>query len=184
MSTREPALNRPLQGAGRRPGARFLFAHPAHFIALGAGSGLARLAPGTVATLLAWLTYAGWASSLDNGSRAAVLAGALLLSWWAGTVTARHLDQSDPSAIVCDEIVSFWLILWLLTPASFTAQAVAFVLFRVFDAAKPGPVAWADQLFKARRGEPIGWTQGWGILFDDLVAALCTLFVIAVWRSF
>jgi phosphatidylglycerophosphatase A len=183
MSTPETALNRPLEGAGRRPGWRFLFAHPAHFVALGAGSGLSRVAPGTVGTLLAWLTYAAWASSLDPFGRAAVLVGALLVSWWAGTVTARHLAQADPSAIVCDEIVSFWLILWLLTPASLTAQAVAFLLFRVFDAAKPGPVAWADQRFKGRRGEPVGWAQGFGILFDDLVAALCTLFLIALWRS-
>jgi hypothetical protein len=50
-------------------------------------------------------------------------------------------------------------------------QLAAFALFRAFDAAKPGPVAWADQLFKARRGQPIGWRQGFGILFDDLVAA-------------
>jgi phosphatidylglycerophosphatase A len=69
-----------------------------------------------------------------------------------------------------------------VTPATFVAQAVAFVLFRVFDAAKPGPVAWADQRFKRRRGAPIGWAQGFGILFDDVVAALCTLVVIAVWR--
>jgi len=184
MSPPEPALNRPLQGAGRRPGLRFLFAHPAHFIALGAGSGLAPVAPGTAATFLAWLVYAAWAPGLGHGTRAAVLVAALLVGGWACTVTARHLAQSDPSAIVCDEVVAFWLILWLVTPASFTAQAVAFLLFRFFDAAKPGPVAWADQLFKGRRGEPIGWRQGFGILFDDLVAALCTLLVIAVWRFF
>ena len=47
---------------------------------------------------------------------------------------------------------------------------------------KPGPVAWADQRFKGRRGQPIGWRQGFGIIFDDLVAALCTLLVIALWR--
>ena len=46
----------------------------------------------------------------------------------------------------------------------------------------PGPVAWADQRFKRRRGAPIGWAQGFGILFDDIVAALCTLVVIAAWR--
>ena len=40
-------------------------------------------------------------------------------------------------------------------------------------------MAWADQRFKLRRGEPIGWAQGFGILFDDVVAALCTLLVIA-----
>ena len=110
------------------------------------------------------------------------IAAASLLGWWACTVTARHLDQADPSAIVWDEVIAFWLILWLVTPATFVAQAVAFVLFRIFDAAKPGPVAWADQRFKRRRGAPIGWAQGFGILFDDVVAALCTLVVIAAWR--
>jgi phosphatidylglycerophosphatase A len=182
VSEPQPALNRPLQGAGRRPGWRFLFAHPAHLIALGGGTGLSRVAPGTVATLFAWLVYSAWASGLDNGARAAVLLGALLVGGWACTVTARHLAQADPSAIVWDEIVAFWLVLWLLTPASFGAQLVAFLLFRLFDAVKPGPVAWADQLFKGRRGEPIGWRQGFGILFDDLVAGLCALFLIAVWR--
>jgi len=67
-------------------------------------------------------------------------------------------------------------------PASLLAQAFAFGLFRLFDAAKPGPVGWADRRFKLRPGEPIGWRQGFGILFDDLVAALCTLLVIALWR--
>jgi phosphatidylglycerophosphatase A len=178
----EPALHPPLAGAGRRPGWRFLVAHPAHLIALGFGSGLAPVAPGTVGTLWAWLVYAIAAPLLGDALRGIVIAGATLVGWWACTVTARHLDQSDPSAIVWDEVIAFWLILWLVTPASFVAQAVAFALFRVFDAAKPGPVAWADQLFKRRRGAPIGWAQGFGIIFDDVVAALGTLVVIAVWR--
>ena len=46
----------------------------------------------------------------------------------------------------------------------------------------PGPVAWADQRFKLRRGKSLGWAQGFGILFDDVVAAVCTLVVIALWR--
>jgi len=50
-------------------------------------------------------------------------------------------------------------------------------LFRFFDASKPGPVAWADAVFKGW-----GWRGAWGIMFDDLVAAFCTLFVIALWR--
>jgi phosphatidylglycerophosphatase A len=52
------------------------------------------------------------------------------------------------------------------------------VLFRFFDAAKPGPVGWADRLFKG-----FGWRGGFGIMFDDLVAAFCTLLVIALWRT-
>jgi phosphatidylglycerophosphatase A len=59
---------------------------------------------------------------------------------------------------------------------------MAFGLFRLFDIAKPGPVAWADALFKARAGEAIGARQGLGILLDDLVAALCALLIIALWR--
>ena len=81
-----------------------------------------------------------------------------------------------------DEIIAFWLILWLVMPAGFWGQLVAFGLFRFFDAAKPGPVGWADEAFKGERGGAIGARQGFGILFDDVVAALCTLLVIALWR--
>jgi phosphatidylglycerophosphatase A len=86
---------------------------------------------------------------------------------------------ADPGSIVWDEVVGFWLVLWLVMPAGLLGQLVAFALFRFFDAAKPGPVAWADKTFKG-----FGWRGGFGILFDDLVAAACTLLVIALWRFF
>jgi phosphatidylglycerophosphatase A len=178
----EPTLHRPLAGAGRRPNLRFVFGHPAHAIALGFGSGLAPVAAGTSGTLFAWLTYDLFLAGIGDAAMALVVLVAFVVGWWACTATARHLDQTDPAAIVWDEVVAFWLVLWLVTPASWLAQAAAFVLFRAFDAAKPGPVAWADQRFKGRRSAPIGWQQGFGILFDDLVAALCTLIVVAVWR--
>jgi phosphatidylglycerophosphatase A len=92
----------------------------------------------------------------------------------------------DPGSIVWDEVVAFWLVLWVLTPASFAAQAVAFVLFRFFDAVKPGPVGWADALFHGIdvQNERWPWAKaGWGIMLDDLVAAGCTLLVMAVWRA-
>jgi len=178
----EPALNPPLRGAGRKPDWRFLLAHPAHAVALGFGSGLSPVAPGTAGTLFAWLAWAALPRATSDATVAGALVVATLLSWWAATVTARHLAQADPSAIVCDEIVAFWAVLWLVMPAGFWGQAIAFALFRFFDAAKPGPVAWADQLFKLRRGRALGWAQGFGILFDDFVVALCTLLVIALWR--
>ena len=157
---------------------RFLLSHPAHFVALGAGAGLSRLAPGTAGTLWAWAVFLLlqiWLTPLQLG----VLIGvATLVGWWACTVTAQHLGVADPGAIVWDEIVAFWLVLWLVTPTSFGGELAAFALFRYFDAAKPGPVGWADRLFKG-----FGWRGGWGILFDDFVAAFCTLLVIAIWRS-
>ena len=177
-----PALNPPLATAPRKPTWRFMLAHPAHAIALGFGSGLSPVAPGSVGTLWAWAAFAVLQPHLSPLQWAVLIGASALLGWWACTVTARHMAVADPGAIVWDEILAFWIILWLLTPASFWAQLWAFALFRFFDAAKPGPVAWADALFKGRRGQPVGWAQGFGIVFDDLIAALCTLLVIALWR--
>ena len=157
---------------------RFLLSHPAHFIALGAGSGLSRLAPGTAGTLWAWAVFLLlqiWLTPLQMG---VLIAASTLVGWWACTLTAQHMGVADPGAIVWDEVIAFWLVLWLVTPTTFAGQLGAFLLFRYFDAAKPGPVRWADSLFKG-----FGWRGGWGIIFDDLVAAFCTLLVIAIWRS-
>ena len=85
--------------------------------------------------------------------------------------------MSDPSAIVWDEIAAFWLVLWLWLPAGWVGQLAAFVLFRLFDVAKPGPVGWADQAFHGP-----GWRGGFGIMFDDLAAAFCTLLCLALWQ--
>ena len=168
----------------RRPTLRFLLAHPAHWIALGFGAGLSPVAPGTVGTLWAWLAFVLLQPRLDFTQTALLLVASSAVGWWACTVTARHMNVGDPGAIVWDEVLAFWLVLWLVMPAGLMAQTVAFALFRFFDAAKPGPVAWADQRFKLRPGQAIGWAQGFGIIFDDLVAALCTLLFIALWRWF
>jgi phosphatidylglycerophosphatase A len=160
-----------------RPGVRFLLAHPAHFIALGFGAGLSPVAPGTVGTLWAWLTFGVLQLWLSPAQIGLLLAGSTLVGWWACTITAQHMRVADPGSIVWDEVVAFWLVLWVAMPMGLWGQLAAFALFRFFDAAKPGPVAWADGLFKG-----FGWRGGWGILFDDFVAAFCTLLVIAFWR--
>lgn len=169
-------------GAPRRATVDFMFEHPAHVLSLGFGSGLSPLAPGTIGTLWAWASFVLLNVWLSDFQWAVVLSLGTLVGWWACTVTARHLRIADPSAVVWDEVLAFWLILWLVMPTGFWGQCVAFALFRFFDAVKPGPVGWADRLCKGRAGEPPGWTQGFGIIFDDLVAALCTLLVIALWR--
>ena len=145
---------------------------------MGFGAGLSRLAPGTVGTLWAWAAFLVMQTWLEPSAIGWVILGALLLGWWACTASAQRLGLADPGCIVWDEVVAFWLILWLLMPAGFLTQVMAFVLFRFFDAVKPDPVGWADRVFKGG-----GWRGGWGILFDDLVAAFCTLLVFALWRS-
>jgi phosphatidylglycerophosphatase A len=176
------ALNPPVPSAPRKPTWRFMLSHPAHAIALGFGSGLSPVAPGTAGTLWAWLAFVVLQPHLSNREWALLLLAGLLVGWWACTVTARDLGVADPAPVVWDEVLAFWAVLWLVTPAGWWTQLAAFALFRFFDAAKPGPVAWADELFKGRRGQPIGWRQGFGILFDDLVAALCTLLAFALWK--
>ena len=166
----------------RRPTVRLMLNHPAHAIALGFGSGLSPVAPGTVGTLWAWIAFLVMQPHLSAPQMAALLLASFFVGWWACTVTARALAMPDPGPIVWDEVLAFWLVLWLVTPTGLAAQGVAFVLFRYFDAVKPGPVAWADRLFKGLRGQPIGWRQGLGVMLDDAVAALCTLLVMALWQ--
>lgn len=160
-----------------RPGWSFLTSHIAHFIALGAGSGLSRRAPGTAGTLWAWASFVLLDPYLDDTAWAWLIAAATLIGWWACTHTARSMQVADSGHIVIDEIVAFWLVLWLVMPTGFWGQFLAFALFRLFDAVKVGPMAWADRSFKG-----FGARGGFGIMLDDFAAALCTLLVIALWR--
>ncbi|MBM3386383.1 MAG: phosphatidylglycerophosphatase A [Betaproteobacteria bacterium] len=160
-----------------RPSPAFMLSHPAHALALGFGAGLSPKAPGTVGSLWAWLSWLLIAPHLSVFAQGCLIAAALLLGWWACKITVDHLDIADPGFVVWDEVVAMWLILWLVMPTDFWGQLLAFALFRFFDAAKPGPVGWADRVFKGW-----GWRGAWGILFDDLVAAFCTLLVLALWR--
>jgi phosphatidylglycerophosphatase A len=172
----QPPLNPSVRPPVMRPNARFMLSNPAHIVALGFGSGLSPVAPGTAGTLWAWLAFTVLQSWFTTAQIGWIIAGSMVIGWWACTVTARHMRVLDPGNIVWDEVVAFWIVLWLVTPAGLWTQFIAFVLFRFFDAVKPGPVAWADQLFHG-----YGAKGGFGILLDDLVAAFCTLLVMALW---
>ena len=183
-----PAPPPPFAGAPiTRPTVSFLLAHPAHLVALGFGSGLSPKAPGTAGTLWAWVAFLVLQLWLTPTQIAWLIVVSLPLGWWASSVTARDMRVLDPASVVWDEVAAFWLVLWLVLPTGFVGQLVAFGLFRFFDAVKPGPVAWADQLFHHVdvNADPHAWTKaGLGIMLDDLVAAFCTLLVIAAWRFF
>jgi phosphatidylglycerophosphatase A len=150
----------------RRPDARFLFAHPAHFIALGFGAGLAPKAPGTFGTLAALGLYWLLALALPPLAIAFLAIPLFFVGIWACGLAGRNLGVEDHGALVWDEIVAF-LPLAALSSGSLALQALAFVLFRLFDIWKPWPI----REFEARlRG-------GLGVMFDDLVAA-CYAYVV------
>ena len=152
-----------------RPTARLLLSHPAHFISLGFGAGLSPWAPGTVGTLLGWALYPLIRTPVSEFVFLALLASFFLAGVLAAERTGRALGVPDHGGIVWDEMVAIWLVL-LFTPAGLLWQVVAVVLFRFFDIAKPPPVRWADRSFKG----------GFGVMFDDLVAAGYALLALAV----
>jgi len=161
------------RAAPRRPTLRFMLASPWHLIALGAGSGLPRVAPGTWGTLLAWLLFLRLDQSLDALAWWLLVAALLVIGAIAADVTGRRLGAADSGHIVIDEIVAFWIVLLLLPGDSAqggTMLIAAFVLFRFFDIVKPPPIRALDARFK----------NGAGVMVDDLVAAFYTLIVLAI----
>ncbi|NMG34650.1 phosphatidylglycerophosphatase A [Azoarcus sp. TTM-91] len=152
-----------------RPTVRLLFSHPAHFISLGFGSGLAPKAPGTFGTLLAWLLYPLLRTPVSEFVFLALLASLFVAGIIAADRTGRALGEPDHGAIVWDEMVATWLVL-LFAPKTLLWQAVAVALFRFFDIVKPPPVRWADRSFKG----------GFGVMLDDLFAAGYTVLALAV----
>jgi phosphatidylglycerophosphatase A len=152
-----------------RPSWRFLLRRPAHFIAFGFGAGLIPVAPGTFGTLLAFPLY--WLIRPEVGPMEYLLVVLVLfgLGIWACDVTGRALGVADHGGMVWDETVAFLLVLFF-TPAALHWQAVAFLLFRLFDILKPPPIHYYDRTFKS----------GFGVMLDDLVAAFYTLIVLAI----
>ena len=152
-----------------RPTPRLLLSHPAHFLSLGFGAGLSPWAPGTAGTLLAWALYPLLRAPLSEFVFLALLISLFLAGVIAAERTGQALGVPDHGAIVWDEIIATWLVL-AFTPPTLLWQAVAVALFRFFDIVKPPPVSWADRSFKG----------GFGVMFDDIVAAGYTLLVLAI----
>lgn len=152
----------------------------ARTIATVCGVGDLRPAPGTWGSLVALPLAA--VLHLIGGPWLLVIAviAVFFEGLWATTQVTRWQDDHDPSYVVVDELVGQWI---ALLPLSFGAAHVgasifalwpgwiaAFVLFRLFDIAKPGPVGWAD-----RRNTPLG------VMLDDVIAGvLAALCVVAL----
>lgn len=142
------------------PPARLL-RHPLGLFGLGFGSGLSPRAPGTLGSLIAlalwWLflqAQPAWPIQF-----LAVLAS-VPLCIWAAQWTAERLSVKDPRCVVSDEFAGQWLVL-LVVPPSWPWWLAAFVLFRVFDIAKPWPMPRLERL-----------PGGVGIVADDLMAGI------------
>lgn len=158
-------------------------------VAEGFGTGRLKPAPGTwgslVGLLWTWLLLASHSWVFALLAIGLSIAGSIPLSSWA----ARHLGEKDPSSVVIDEIVAIPLVFVLplaLYPAFLGVPALlpdstgmgwwfaGFILFRFFDIVKPPPIRQSQRL-----------PAGWGIVVDDLLAALSASIVlgaIVFWR--
>ena len=149
-----------------QPNLKFLFQHPAHFFALGFGSGLAKKAPGTFGTLvglpLFWLI-----SSYALNTQLIIITSLFMIGIYFCDKTGKALGVADHGAIVWDEIVAMMLVL-AFTPAGFIFWFIAFLLFRLFDIWKPYPICYFDAKLK----------NGFGVMFDDLLAAIYAILVL------
>jgi phosphatidylglycerophosphatase A len=134
------------------------------------GIGRIRPAPGTWGSLAALAPGAGL---LALGGPLLVLAAALALGWlgWrAVRALPEETQRGDAGWVVIDEAAGQWVALAGLGAVSWQGLVAAFLLFRLFDIAKPWPVSWADRRHDAA-----------GIMLDDLLAgALAALVLLAL----
>lgn len=144
----------------KQPDFTFLIAHPAHFLALGFGSGLAPKAPGTFGTIVGlpmFYCIAGYALNIQL----AIILATFIVGIYFCDVAGKALGVSDHGSIVWDEIAAMMLVL-TITPNQWQWWLVAFCLFRLFDIWKPFPIRQCDANLKG----------GFGVMFDDLLAAI------------
>ena len=145
----------------------------AWWIATGFGSGRLRPAPGTWGSLAALLVWALGAHLLRNHPAIMLLGctAPLLMTGigiWASDRVVVETGLGDPAFVVADEWAGQWI---ALVPLLFTGAlqsprwawhlVVPFLLFRLFDIWKPGPVDAAQRL-----------PGGWGVVLDDVLAGL------------
>lgn len=144
---------------------------PAHCVALGFGSGLAWFMPGTFGTLFGWLTFTSLNPLLDSSSWVYVLLVSFALGAVCCHIAGKELGVIDHGSIVWDEVVAIWLVLFVAYPHFNTPleQLACVFVFRFFDMVKPPPIRWFDT----------HWKNGFGVMFDDIVAALITLLTLA-----
>ena len=146
----------------------FNLANPIQFLALGFGSGLAPKAPGTFGTLAAVPLF------LLMSTLPALFYGLLVLVICISGIyicgkAASDVGVHDHGAIVWDEFAGFFITMFMV-PVSWQSVLVGFVLFRLFDIAKPWPISVADKKL----------TGGFGIMFDDVLAGLISLAIMHI----
>ncbi|WP_334328114.1 phosphatidylglycerophosphatase A [Gilliamella apicola] len=146
--------------------------NPIHLLAVGLGSGMSPIMPGTMGSAMAiplWLLFNG----LQPYLYWILIVVAFIFGCFLCQKTSDDTHTHDSGHIVWDEFVGMWITLFFIPQISVLWVAIAFVAFRVFDMAKPWPIRWFDKRVPG----------GFGIMVDDVIAAIfssVTVYVIAL----
>jgi len=146
----------------------FSLSNPVHFFALGFGSGLLPIAPGTWGTLVTIPIY--WVlMTLETSLTVYLLVCLVMFIVGIGLCSRATVDAGvhDHRAIVWDEMVGY-LVTMLLLPFEWMWIIAGFFVFRFFDVVKPWPISWVDRNVHG----------GFGIMVDDVLAGLASCAVL------
>ncbi len=139
---------------------RTIWTNPLHFIACAFGFGALPWMPGTWATLacipivLALKHFPEWFYFM-------ITAGMIILGIWVCGVTNRDFGTDDHPACAWDEMASFPIVMFHIS-AIWWHLLLGVILFRFFDILKPWPIRWVDR----------NWHNGFGVMMDDVLAAI------------
>lgn len=145
-----------------------LLLNPAHCLSLGFGSGLAPKMPGTIGTVVGVVLFV-LLPVLDWKIYLGITVLAFIIGIMLCEYTAKALNVHDHPAIVWDEIVGYFITMFMVPKDGLWILA-GFILFRIFDILKPWPISVADKQVKG----------GFGIMLDDVIAALFSLIIIQI----
>jgi len=140
----------------------------ARLLASGFGCGRARFAPGTVGSAVALALGAAMLHWYPPALPVAALAAYLAGLWVVKTAQLEH----DPGWVVIDEFAGQWIAMLPLAGTNPIGLAAAFVLFRLLDIVKPGPIKLAELQGGAA-----------GVMNDDVVAGAIAALLLWMARS-
>lgn len=141
--------------------------NPIHLLAVGLGSGLSPVSPGTIGSLAAipiWFLFNGLAPIYYWG----IVVIATIIGCWLCQKTADDMGTHDHGSIVWDEFIGMWITLFFIPQVTLLWVVIAFAAFRFFDILKPWPIRWFDRHVAG----------GVGIMVDDVVAAVFSSLVV------
>ena len=143
-------------------------------IATGFGSGYFPKAPGTAGAVLATIIWFGMAFIIKQPMHLLIATASLIvvftiLGVWSSGIMEAYWGK-DPSKVVVDEMVGVWIPLLAVnnTNKYYVYYALtALLLFRLFDIFKPLGIRKMEEI-----------KGGWGIMLDDILAGLYSLFIL------